>query len=102
MIFSLITFHRYWTFFQSNITTDVDKDIGSYYKNSSHNDDLQYCQQTDVTFVKTYLAGINTIVALNIPLLFFMISLSARGAICDAQARRHVTPLLYLKYDELE
>jgi len=106
IVFTLIAFHHYWEFFQSNVTTDIDNSNSS----SSIEDnltislqkiDLQYCQHIDVAFIKTYLAGINIIVALNILLLFVMISTAARGAICDVQARRHVTPLLYLKYEYL-
>ena len=104
IIFTLIAFQRYWEFFQSHITTDIDivnssSSIGDNLTISHHKNDLQYCQQMDVAFIKTYLAGINIIVALNIPLLLVMISSSSRGAICDVQARRHVTPLLYLKYE---
>lgn len=106
IIFTLITFQRYWEFFDSNVTTDIDNinnsssiNIGDNLTVSHHKNDLQYCQHIDVAFIKTYLAGINIIVALNIPLLIVMISTAARGAICDVQARRHVTPLLYLKYD---
>lgn len=104
IIFTLIAFQRYWEFFDSNVTTDIDNinsssSIGDNLTVSHHKNDLQYCQHIDVAFIKTYLAGINIIVALNIPLLFVMISIAARGAICDVQARRHVTPLLYLKYE---
>jgi hypothetical protein len=104
IVFTLITFQRYWEFFQSNVTTDIDSSNSSSSIEDnltiSHQiNDLQYCQHIDVAFIKTYLVGINIIVALNIPLLFVMISTATRGAICDVQARRHVTPLLYLKYE---
>lgn len=104
--FTLITFHRYWEFFNSNVTIDIDNNnssssnsIGDNLTVTDHKNDLQYCQYIDIAFIKTYLAGINIIVALNIPLLIVMITTAARGAICDVQARRHVTPLLYLKYE---
>ena len=107
IVFTLIAFQHYWEFFQSNVTTDIDNSnsssssIEDNLTISHQKNDLQYCQHIDVAFIKTYLAGINIIVALNIPLLFVMISTAARGAICDVQARRHVTPLLYLKYEYL-
>lgn len=89
--FTSITLYRYWIFLQLYVT--VDDSIVNNFTNES----LQYCNQLDVYFIKTYLIGVNAIVALNLPLLLVMISYSARGSICDIRARRCVTPLLYLK-----
>jgi hypothetical protein len=90
LTFTSLTFQRYWTFLQAtgsdgNITED------------SKNETAAYCDQQDVVLIKTYLIGVVAMQALNILLLLVMIRLSAKGAICDIRARRHVAPLLYLK-----
>lgn len=94
--FTSITLFRYWTFLQFYVTTDNNNNT-ELVNITRDNESLLYCQQHDVYFIKTYLVGVNAIVALNLPLLLVMISNSARGSICDIRARNCVTPLLYLK-----
>jgi hypothetical protein len=104
--FTSVTLIRYWTFFNDHVTIyDNDGDVNgvansilrNFSSNNNNNNESLYCHRHDVFFIKTYLIGVNAIVALNLPLLFVMISSSARGSICDIRARRHVTSLLYLK-----
>lgn len=99
--FTSITLFRYWTFFNDHVTFYDNNDAAAaaddILRNFSNNNESLYCHRHDVYFIKTYLIGVNAIVALNLPLLFVMISFSGRGSICDIRARRHVTSLLYLK-----
>jgi hypothetical protein len=99
LIFTSITFQRYWTFLQSTTAAADDSDInGSNFSLITQDESNEtFCKEQDVMFIKTYLIGINTIVALNLPLLLVMIRLGAKGGICDIYARRHVPSLLYLK-----
>jgi hypothetical protein len=88
---------RYWAFIDSNVVIDniANESIS---QNSSENNSTISCHARDVLFIKTYLIGVNGIVALNLPILLLMIYCSARGSITDTKARHYVSPLLYLKW----
>lgn len=87
---------RYWTFFETGVVIDdaINKTIPN---NSSENETDISCHAHDVMFIRTYLIGVNGIVALNLPLLLLITYFSARGSITDTASRRLVAPLLYLK-----
>jgi hypothetical protein len=95
LIFTSITLCRYWTFIDTNVVID-NIASESLPHNSSENDTIS-CHAHDLLFIKTYLIGVNGIVALNVPILLLMIYNSAQGSITDTKARHYVTPLLYLK-----
>lgn len=87
---------RYWIFFESGVAVDDFNDESSSH-NSSQNDSAVHCHALDMLFIRTYLIGINCVLALNLPILLLMIYSSARGSITDTKARQLVAPLLYLK-----
>lgn len=95
LTFTSIALSHYWTFLESDVVIDDASEI--IYQNSSENETTITCHAHDVLFIRTYLIGINGIVALNLPLLLIMIYNSAQGSIIDTWARRFVTPLLYIK-----
>lgn len=95
LIFTSITLQRYWIFLQSqDISDGLD---GRNFTDDNDKNETLYCYQQDVVFIKTYLIAVVSIVALNLPILLAMISISAKGTICDVQARKHVSTLLYFK-----
>lgn len=85
-----IALQRYWMFFENDVVI-VDRTD----HNSTENQTT--CHDLDVIFIKTYLFGVNGILALNLPLLLLLIYNSGKGSITDVKARRFVAPLLYLK-----
>jgi hypothetical protein len=96
-----IALQNYWVFFAEHhdITSNNDNESELLKLNFTDDNNTQnhVCEQWDVNFIKTYLIGVNVIVALNLPLLFVLIRTSARGTICDLEARKGIVPLLYLK-----
>jgi hypothetical protein len=91
LTFMSMTLHRYWSFFELNaLTSDQET-------NETISTNETACHFNDVIFIKTYLIGDATVVALNILILLLMIYHSSRGSITDIKARRFVSPLLYFK-----
>lgn len=98
LTFTSLALCRYWTFFEADVVIDDNHGINeSISHNSSENATIS-CHMRDVIFIKTYLVGVNGIVALNLPILLLLIFHSARGSITDTKARRFVPPLMYLKW----
>jgi hypothetical protein len=96
LTFTVIASYRYWIFFEEDVVVDDD------YANSTNlsmknNSTTVFCHFEDVILVRTYLIGVNAIVALNFPVLIALIYQSARGSISDVKARQPVAPLLYFK-----
>lgn len=100
LTFMSIALGRYWTFFETGVVIDDNHEF--ILQNATGNETMGNvttvsCHAYDVMFIKTYLLGVNGIVALNLPLLLLMTYCSARGSITDTKARQLVAPLLYLK-----
>lgn len=97
LTFTSIALYRYWIFFETGVVIDgfVDESLSH---NSSQNDSTITCFAQDVLFIRTYLIGVNCIVALNLPILMLMIYSSGRGSITETKARQLVAPLLYIKW----
>lgn len=95
-VFVSVALCRYWTFFDADVV--IDNIANESIPHNSTNETTISCHAHDVLFIKTYLIGVNGIVALNLPLLLLMIYHSARGSITDTHARRFVAPLLYVKW----
>lgn len=87
---------RYWMFFETGVVIDDAINV-TIPHNSSENETEISCHANDVMFIRTYLIGVNGIVALNLPLLLLIIYFSGKGSITDTASRRLVAPLLYLK-----
>lgn len=89
---------HYWMFFETGVVIDDAINVNvTIPNNSSGNETEISCHAHDVMFIRTYLIGVNGIVALNLPLLLLIIYFSAQGSITDTASRRLVAPLLYLK-----
>lgn len=105
LTFTSIALGRYWTFFETGVVIDDNDDFipqnatgnETMDNETMSNSTMISCHAHDVMFIKTYLLGVNGIVAFNLPLLLLMTYCSARGSITDTKARRLVAPLLYLK-----
>lgn len=95
-MFTSIALKRYWIFLET-VTVDDENAYESLSLDLSQNETAVSCHKHDVLFIKVYLIGVNAIVALNLPLSLLMILNSAQGSIVDSNARKLVSPLLYLK-----
>jgi hypothetical protein len=95
LTFTAIASYRYWIFFDEYVV--IDEYANSVNLSQNNNSTIVFCHFEDVILVRTYLIGVNAIVALNFPILFALIYHSARGSISDVKARQPVAPLLYFK-----